>query len=135
MQSAPSLAQGCDELDQRDILRHLKYVGFHLPRQVCGIFYHVFGTAYRIASPHAQHGKELHITCQVHQGELAMHAAAVRQAPLHSQRDQAVRAAAGSILAGGCDGAPGQPLLRQRFQLTLGGNRNLSDNHTAWSES
>ena len=51
-------------------------------------------------------------TCQVHQGELAMHEPAIRQAPLHSQRDQAVRAAAGNILAGGRDGAPGQPLLR-----------------------
>ena len=87
--------------------------------------------------PHSMGGvtQEQGITCQVHQRKLAMHEPAVRQAPLHSQRDQAVRAAAGSILAGGCDGAPGQPLLRQRLQLTLVGNRNLSDNHTAWSES
>ena len=65
-------------------------------------------------------------TCQVHQGELAMHEPAIRQAPLHSQRDQAVRAAAGSVRAGGRDGAPGQPLLRQRLQLALIGNRHLS---------
>ena len=73
-------------------------------------------------------------TCQVHQGKLAMHEPAVRQVPLHSQRDQAVRAAAGSVRAGGRHGAPGQPLLRQHLQLALVGNRHLLDNQPAWSE-